>query len=60
MEPVAVAVPDAGKALGGISRATIYRLIDQGKLEARKVGTRTVVTTASIKALIADAPAMKA
>ena len=48
------------EALGGaddpLSDDTIYRLIKRGDLDAFKVGTRTLVTVASIEAYIAKAP----
>lgn len=48
------------EALGGpdepLSDDTIYRLIKRGDLDAFKIGTRTLVTVASIEALVARAP----
>jgi excisionase family DNA binding protein len=43
----------------GVSRAHVYRLIGAGKLDARKIGNKTVITAASIEALITDLPAAK-
>jgi excisionase family DNA binding protein len=40
----------------GISHATLYRLIAAGCLDARKIGTRTLISAASIERLIAEAP----
>lgn len=40
----------------GVSDDTIYRLIKRGDLDAFKLGTRTLVTVASIEALVARAP----
>lgn len=51
-EPLAVSVPEARRQLGDLSVATLYRMIDRGQLERRKVGGRTVITMASIKALL--------
>ena len=51
-EPIAVSVADAKHHLGGISTATVYRLIDDNKLVRRKIGARTVITMASIRALL--------
>jgi excisionase family DNA binding protein len=60
MEPIGLSLPDTGKALGGegkpLSKATLYRKISSGELEAIKIGGRTLITTASIKALVAAAP----
>lgn len=55
MEPIGLGIKDTGASLGGLSRATIYRLIGAGKLEALKIGARTIITTESIKALAKDA-----
>lgn len=52
-EPLGVSVEEAKRHLGGISTATVYRLMDRRVLEKRKVGSRTVITMNSIKALIA-------
>ncbi|MDP9424014.1 MAG: helix-turn-helix domain-containing protein [Pseudomonadota bacterium] len=51
-EPLAVSVKEAKRHLGDLSTATLYRLIDKGSLERRKVGGRTLITMDSIKALI--------
>ena len=49
-------VEGAGRRLGGIGRTTVYGLIAAGKLEALKLGSRTLVTAASIEALLAGLP----
>ncbi len=51
MDIIAVSINDAARALG-LGRTSIYSLINDGKLEARKLGRRTLVTTESIRALI--------
>lgn len=52
-EPLGVSVEDAKRHLGGISTATVYRLFGRNPgLEKRKVGGRTIVTMASIRALL--------
>ena len=51
MEPVATSVSGAAKALG-LGRTTIYKLISDGQLETIKIGRRTLIKTASIRALI--------
>lgn len=56
MDIIAVSINDAARALG-LGRTSIYSLINSGKLEARKLGRRTLVTTESIRALI-DGAAM--
>jgi hypothetical protein len=40
----------------GISRTKTYDLLNQGLLEAVKIGDRTIVTEPSIQKLIATAP----
>jgi excisionase family DNA binding protein len=40
----------------GISHATIYRLIAARKLDARKLGGKTLITAASIERLVAELP----
>ena len=40
----------------GISRSGIYRLIGDGKLTARKIGGRTMLLTADVRAMIQGAP----
>ena len=51
MDPVTVTVDDACKAIG-IKRTKIYELIGSGKLRTIKIGTRTLVKTDSIRALV--------
>lgn len=52
------------EALGGadepLSDDTVYRLIKRGDLDAFKVGTRTLVTVASLEAFIQRAPRLAA
>jgi excisionase family DNA binding protein len=55
-ERKALSVVEAGRAVG-ISRATIYRLIDQGRLASVKIGSRRLVPVGEIDALLAKAVA---
>ncbi len=55
MEPLAVPIPAFTKALG-IGRTKGYELIEAGEVEAIKIGRRTLITVASIKALVDRAP----
>ncbi|OYV34912.1 MAG: hypothetical protein B7Z80_19930 [Rhodospirillales bacterium 20-64-7] len=48
-------LPTAANALG-VGRSSVYCLIKAGKLEAIKIGRRTLLTTASIKRLVHAAP----
>jgi len=51
MEPIALSVQEARKALGlGLTKT--YELINEGKLDTVKIGRRTLVKTASIRALV--------
>jgi excisionase family DNA binding protein len=56
MEPIALTITDTSKA-AGFGKTTTYKLIGEGKLTAVKIGRRTLVTVASIKALIEGAAA---
>ncbi len=51
MEPISLSITDTTKATG-FGKTTTYKLIKEGKLNAVKVGRRTLVTVASIKALL--------
>jgi excisionase family DNA binding protein len=52
----AYTVKTACRRLGNIGRTTVYGLIADGKLEAVKLGSRTLITAASIDALLASLP----
>lgn len=54
MDPITITIDGTRKATG-LGTTTIYALINQGKLETRKVGRRTLVTTRSIKTLLGEA-----
>jgi excisionase family DNA binding protein len=51
MEPVTVSIKAACAAIG-IGNSKLYMLIKDGDLKTVKVGSRTLVTTASIRALV--------
>jgi len=51
MEPLATSINDAAKALS-LGRTSIYALIKEGRLETVKLGRRTLIKTASIRALV--------
>lgn len=51
MEPLAVSVNDAAKALG-LGRTSIYVMIGDGRLEKFKLGRRTLIKTSSIRRLV--------
>ena len=52
IEPLFVTIPEAGNVLG-VKRSTIYRLLDDGRLRATKLGARRLVSVASIRELAA-------
>lgn len=47
----ALSIKEAAQACG-LSRATLYRLIADGKLTTLKIGARQLVTTTAIDALL--------
>jgi excisionase family DNA binding protein len=51
MEPLAISVNEATKVLG-LGRTSIYAMIGDGRLETFKLGRRTLIKTASIRALV--------
>lgn len=56
MHPLLLPISETCKALG-IGRSTVYRLIQEGALATVKVGRRTLVRTASIRALAGEGSA---
>jgi hypothetical protein len=57
MTPDALAyrIPDAGR-LTGLGMTKLYELIGQGVLDARKAGSRTLITGESLRAYVASLP----
>lgn len=51
METLAVSINDTAKALG-LGRGSIYAMISDGRLEAFKLGRRTLVKAESIRRLV--------
>ena len=51
--------PREAEAILGISHATLYRLINAGRLDARKIDNKTVITDESIRQFIGDLPRAK-
>lgn len=56
LPPRALYSPRETEALLGISHATCYRLINAGKLDARKIANKTVITRESIERFVAELP----
>lgn len=53
METLFVSINETAKALN-IGRTSVYVLINENKLETRKMGRRRLVTVASIKRLAGE------
>jgi predicted DNA-binding transcriptional regulator AlpA len=51
-QPRLVPVKDAQAVLGGISRATFYRMVEKGDLKLRKIGSRSFVRSDELTAFI--------
>ena len=52
MEPLALSINDAAKALS-LGRTSIYAMIGDGRLEAFKLGRRTLIRMESIRRVVA-------
>ena len=50
-EPLAYSVNEACR-VSSLGRTRLYQLIGEGRLEARKIGKRTLIPAASLRALI--------
>jgi excisionase family DNA binding protein len=48
--------PREAEAILGISHATLYRLIRAGRLDAKKLGAKTLITAESILRLASELP----
>jgi len=57
MKPMGLKVDDARQALGGVSRATLYRMINKNELELIRIGGRSIITMKSIEARVDQAVA---
>jgi excisionase family DNA binding protein len=55
LEPLVLGVRDAATYVG-LSKSRLYELIGEGSIEARKLGARTVVPVASLRAYVESAP----
>lgn len=54
-EPLLYGINDAARALG-IGRSTIYRMVHDGTLEARRLGARIVIPADAVKEFAASLP----
>jgi len=50
-EPISYSINDACKVLG-LGRTYLYKLISDGRIQARKVGKRTLIPASSLRRLI--------
>ena len=50
-EPLAYSIADAVR-VSSIGRTRLYSLINEGRLQARKIGKRTLIPASSLRALI--------
>jgi excisionase family DNA binding protein len=48
--------PKETETLLSVSHAQLYRLIGAGRLDARKIGSRTLITAESIETFLASLP----
>lgn len=51
IEPLAYSVSEACR-VSSLGRTRLYQLISEGRLEVRKIGKRTLIPAASLRALI--------
>ena len=49
-------IPATRELLGGAGLSTIYKLVEAGKLELVKLGSRSLITDKSVKDLVASLP----
>jgi excisionase family DNA binding protein len=54
VEPLCISVPEAMRLLG-VGRTKLYELINSHRLRVVKIGRRTLISVASIRALISEA-----
>ena len=52
LEPLAYSISEACK-VSSIGRTYLYQLINEGRIEVRKIGKRTLIPAASLHGLIA-------
>lgn len=55
MAPMGLTVQDVAKTTG-IGRTKVFELIRDGKLPARKIGTRTIILAEDLKAFLDKLP----
>ncbi len=55
IEPMVLGVKEAADFIG-LSRSRLYELISDQSIEAKKLGSRTVIPVASLRAFVEAAP----
>lgn len=55
IEPLTLSIKDTARLLG-LGRSTVYRLIGEQQLQTVKIGSRTLIKTASIRSLVQIQP----
>ena len=55
IEPLVLGVKDAATYIG-LSKSRLYELIGENQIEARKLGARTVVPVAALRAFVEASP----
>ena len=55
---LAYSIKEAGEMIG-VGRGTVFALIRDGKLPARKLGSRTLIRAEDLEALVANLPDAK-
>lgn len=58
MEPLALSINDAAKVLS-LGRTSIYAMIGDGRLEAFKLGRRTLIRMESVRRIVASATELR-
>ena len=58
MQKLSVTIPDAVN-MTGIGRSSLYKLFSEGKITARKSGTRTLVLVEDLKRYVESLPPVK-
>lgn len=51
-EPLLIPVPGTQSKLGGVSRTTVYKLVDSGELVRVNIGRRSFITAESLAAYV--------
>jgi predicted DNA-binding transcriptional regulator AlpA len=53
---ILVSQPEASRLLGGVSRATLWRMTKRGDLQRITIGSRSLITRDSIERLVINDP----